>query len=206
MASPENSRTKDILPFVRMLQRGIDVEKNSRTLFDHYYRWVQSFFLRRGFSKADAEDLAQETFLQLFEGIGSYRASGPFDSWLFAIAANLHRNALRFSSRSKRNAPEVSFNTFTDGLDRSPREPLAHGPSPAENTFAGERRLALSSTIAAMPNRMRACFTLFIVQGLKYREIASLLKISIDTVKAHIAQARKRLNHELGDEFRAWKE
>jgi RNA polymerase sigma factor (sigma-70 family) len=62
-----------------------------------------------------------------------------------------------------------------------------------------ERTVALSQAIQGLPEQMRTCFLLRYDQGRKYKEIAVLMKISIDTVKAHLFQARKRLKLELTD-------
>src|SRR3954447_20535353 len=101
----------DLLRAVLELQEGIRVEANSRSIFELYYPWVRRFFGRLGYTPQDSEDLAQETFSQVFERIGSFRHEGSFKAWLFAAASNLHRNEYRWRNQKKRSMPEVSIDT-----------------------------------------------------------------------------------------------
>src|SRR3954451_10620176 len=104
----------DLLHAVLELQTGIRVEANSRRIFELYYPWVRRFFGRLGYTLQDSEDLAQETFSQVFERIGSFRHEGSFKSWLFAAASNLHRNEYRRRHQEKRRMPEVSIGTSAE--------------------------------------------------------------------------------------------
>src|SRR4051794_14338908 len=104
----------DLQDAILKLQTGASVEVNSRRVFELFYPWVRRFFARLGHTPQDSEDLAQETFSQVFERIGSFRHDGSFKSWLFAVAANLHRNEYRRRHRDKRNAPEISIDTSRD--------------------------------------------------------------------------------------------
>lgn len=194
----------DLLRSVRELQAGTRVEASSRRIFERYYRWVWGFFSRRGYSPEDAEDLAQETFLQLFREITSFRGDSSFQSWLFAVAVNLHRNEQRRHKRQKRNALEVPLDA-ADGLaDRRRRELTAEQASPAQSAFERERQAALERAVGTLPPQMRHCLELRLGQDLKCRQIAALLKVSVDTVKAHLFQARQRLRVELGEEYGEW--
>lgn len=187
------------------LQAGVRVEANSRRLFERYHPWVWRFFRRLRYSVEDSEDLAQETFGQVFERIGSFRSEGSFKSWLFAVAANLHRNENRWRHREKRNAPEVPLDAGEeDGAPR--REPVAPGVSPAQEIYERERREALARVMKSLPPQMGQVLALRIDQDLKYRQIATVLQISVETVKAHLFQARQRLRAELGEDFGEWVE
>src|SRR3954469_24012062 len=101
----------DLLHAVLELQTGIRVEANSRRIFELYYPWVRRFFGRLGYTPQDSEDLAQETFSQVFERIGSFRRVGSFKSWFFAVASNVHRNQYRWRHQGKRRRQEVSIDT-----------------------------------------------------------------------------------------------
>jgi RNA polymerase sigma-70 factor, ECF subfamily len=196
----------DLLGAVRELQAGTRMEANSRRIFERYYRWVRGFFSRRGYSPEDAEDLAQETFLKLFREIASFRGDDSFQSWLFAVAANLHRNEQRRRRSRKRDAPEVAFDDSVGGAAPPLRDPSGSEVSPARSTFERERQAALERAIRTLPPQMRQCLELLLGQDLKYRQIAALLKVSVETVKAHLFQARRRLRTELGEEYGRWSE
>jgi RNA polymerase sigma-70 factor (ECF subfamily) len=82
------------------------------------------------------------------------------------------------------------------------REPASEEPDALEAMIGRERKRALLSAFQELPSKMRTCCLLRYVRGLKYQEIATVMKISIETVKAHLHQARKRLIEKLGD---GWK-
>lgn len=84
-------------------------EATARELYERYYRSVRLFFMRRGFAGEDATDLAQETFLRAFQGIETVRDRPNAISWLFAIASNVSRNALRNRQAAKRSSDIVSI-------------------------------------------------------------------------------------------------
>lgn len=193
----------DIERAVSELQAGIRVEVNSRLIFERFYPWVRRFFARLGYTAQDSEDLAQETLSQVFHRIGSFRNDGSFKSWLFASAANLHRNEHRRRRRVKRDAPEVSLDD-TDESGAPLRHPLAPGSSPAQTAYQVERTQALARAMKGLPPQMRQVISLRVDRDLKYREIAAVLQISVETVKAHLFQARQRIRTELGEDYGEW--
>jgi RNA polymerase sigma-70 factor (ECF subfamily) len=195
----------DLQRAILELQTRASVEANSRRVFELFYPWVRRFFARLGHTPQDSEDLAQETFSQVFERIGSFRHDGSFKSWLFAVAANLHRNEYRRRHREKRSAPEISIDTARDA-EVSPPEPAAPEAPPDRAVYARERREALAQAMEGLPPQMRQVLSLRVDQDLKYREIAAVLQISVETVKAHLFQARQRLRTELGEGYGEWRD
>lgn len=184
----------------RGLESGPD--ESFRRLFEEHYRKVFLFFIRRGFPDDESEDLAQEVFLRVYTHLGSFRGEARVETWLFQIAANLYRNTLRGRAALKRRALEVVLNE--EAVLAAPEPgPLreAAEPGPFELVLAKERSRILHGAIDELPGQMRRCLLLRIDQDLKYREIADLLRISIETVKAHLFQARQLLRVRLGVEF-----
>lgn len=192
----------DVLRWVEELRRGVDVETHSRRLFRRYYGWVRGFFERRGIAFQQAEDLAQDTFFQVFREIRSFRGDGTFQSWLFAVAANVFRNERRRLSREKRDAPEIPL---------EPGDPETGGgidvaddaASPEQVAFDNERLEALGRAVAELPEQQRACLELRLA-GRDPPEIADLLKLSPSTVRVHAFNARRRLQEVLGEEYAKW--
>jgi len=195
--------TDDLSRAVLELQEGIRVEDNSRRIFALYYPWTRRFFGRFGYTPQDCEDLAQETFSQVFERIGSFRREGSFKSWFFAVAANVHRNQYRRRHQEKRGKPEVSIDTPADP-DGSPPELPSLEAAPDRAAYERERAEALARAMARLPPQMHQALALRVGQDLKYREIAIVMQISIETVKAHLFQARERLRGELGEDLAEW--
>lgn len=201
--APRSEDDTELRRAIQELQAGVRVEHNSHRLFELFYPWVRRFFGRLGYRPQDCEDLAQEVLSQVFLQIGSFRQDGSFKSWLFAVASNLHRNEQRSRHREKRSAPEVSLDETTESGTRL-HEPVSAERSPARETYEKERREALAKAIQELPPQMGRALALRVEQDLKYREIAVVLQISVETVKAHLFTARQRLRELLGEDFGDW--
>jgi RNA polymerase sigma-70 factor, ECF subfamily len=180
---------------------GIDVEESSRKLYELHYRKVLNFFRRKGCSPEDSSDLTQDVFSRVFKAIDTFRRESRFERWLFEIATNAFRNYLRGRGADKRDAVELSIDVSVEdeSAQRVP-ELAAEEANPLESMIEKERRAKLRAALEGLPPQMRTCCLLRYKKGLKYQEIATVMKISIETVKAHLHQARKRLIDLLGDE------
>lgn len=177
-------------------------ESSFRQIFSRYHGAVYNFFANRGFSKEESRDLAQETFLEAFRSLPSFRGEASFETWLFAIAKNVWRLELRRRSRNKRNGEELSLEEIAE-CRQIPAAGGTGGPSDVEpplDRFLGkERALLLRSAVDDLPEQMRNCLMLRLVQELKYNEIATLLQISPGTVKSQLFEARSRLRKRLSE-------
>lgn len=186
---------------VELIQAGIDPEGNFRRLFERHSRGIHSFFLRRGFSAEEARDFTQEAFLRVSRGIASFRRESQFKTWLFEIADHVAQNELRRRGTGKRKGREVSLDTSGKGEEGEPApfEPPPQPPRALDEVLQRERAERLGRAIQDLPTKMRACFQLRYAEGRKYEEIAVLMNVSIDTVKAHLHQARQKLKIRLSD-------
>lgn len=179
-------------------QEGVDRETHYRTLVETYYRAVYGYFLRRGFGD-ETGDLTQEVFFGIYKGLASFRREASFETWLFQIAANTGRKALRDRGVLKRRLT-AEARSMTD-LPQEIAEPREPGDErPLGGLLDQERRARLRRAITGLPPQMRSCLEMRVYQELSYREIAAALRLSVETVKAHLYQARQRLQRELGDE------
>jgi len=181
-------------PLLARLKDSGNREEAFREIYRIYARPVLAFFLNRGTSLDECHDLRQETFLNLYRGIESFRGQSSFDTWLFSIAANVWRNAIRYRSAQRRRGQEVSLQ---DEAASRPPPQLAQDGQQEDAMVAGESIRLLQRGLEALPSRMRECFVLRIGQELKYREIASLMDISESTAKSHVHQARRKLRARL---------
>lgn len=181
---------------IKELQTGLRREESYERLFTYYYPPLRNFFLKRGVSSDQCKDLIQDTFLNAFQGIGRFQHGARFDTWLFAIAANVWKNALRSKSTQKRGAPEVELEP---GLLK------AGGSNPEQEALIAERegleQRALRQVLEELPPQMRRCLILRLDRGLKYREIAEILGVEINTVKSLLHEAKKRVKGNLADKF-----
>ncbi|HSS50135.1 MAG TPA: sigma-70 family RNA polymerase sigma factor, partial [Thermoanaerobaculia bacterium] len=149
----------------------------------------------------DCLDLTQETFLGIYKGIGAFRRDSSFETWLFKIATNAYRKRLRWGVAGKRGAPEVPLEE--GGEEGGAMETLAatDRPAPGEEMLRRERSLVLRQAMDRLPEQMRKCLVLRVDHEMAYKEIAVVLRLSPETVKVHLARARRRLQEELGPYF-----
>ena len=191
-----------ILELIEQIQAGIRVDENSERLFRRFRPGVQSFFVRKRFSVEDSRDLTQDVFLRVFKGIDTFRRESRFERWLWEIAAHIYFNEVRRRRTEKRDGLEQSLDTPAENDEGlSPLPGLSSpGPTPEEQVIQRQQTLIFRAALQELPAQMRRCCLLRYEQGLKYQEIAILMKISIETVKAHLHQARKRLAARLIEE------
>ena len=149
---------------------------------------IYRYLRRLTFWSAEAEDLSQETFLRAFR---AYRALPPdanVRAWLFAIATNLFRNSLRAAKRRRAAHDTVKGRAREDGGD---------GPDGAAQF--NEARVAVEAVIDALPAKQRAAFVMRKVHELPYEEIARSLECSVDSARAHVFQAFRKIRLALDD-------
>jgi len=175
-------------------QHGVDREASFRVLFDSFYEPTRHFLARRVSSPEDRLDLTQETFLRVYRGLEGYRGEAQFGTWVFRIAFNTYLKWLRRSQTDDQDPDGVK------GVEEAliaweDEQPIAVStePSPLDHALQSERRTLLRHAIEELPEQMRRCIELRVYQGLSYREIAVVMRRSIETVKVHLFQARKKL-------------
>ena len=195
------ARSEIVRQILAEIASGSVKDEAFRRLVDLYYTPVYQVFAKRGFSPDDCLDLTQETFLGIYTGIGSFRREADFDTWLFKIAMNAFRKKLRWRTAEKRRGEEVSLNSGGDDEAEHGSFPSPE-PAPAEAALQRERSRVLREAMERLPEQMRKCMMLRVERDLTYREVAVVLRVSPETVKAHLFQARKRLQEMLGPYFR----
>jgi RNA polymerase sigma-70 factor (ECF subfamily) len=186
---------------VRQLQAGDHLAENYEKLFRRFRPLVHAFFIRKGFPSEESRDLTQEVFLRVFKGIDTFRGESRFERWLWEIADNIYLNELRRRKTEKRNAIEQSLDArpVSDSESSQALQIPAPDLSPEELVLQRQSLKDLRAAFQDLPAQMRRCCILRYEKGLKYQEIAVVMKISIETVKAHLHQARKRLTARLGE-------
>lgn len=186
---------------VRNLQTGLKVEASARQLHEKFVHLVANYFRRRGVPPGFIDDHTQETFLRVFRGIGGFR-EGPeevFAAWMMQIARNVFKNWLRTAQAQKRHGFEISLVNDPDADSPGvPEGSLADdSPGALHRLTEREEKRALREAIERLSDQRRRACELRYLRGLKYREIAVEMNISIETVKAHLHQARSVLDSAL---------
>ncbi len=172
-----------------------DAEESFRFLFERYHQPLQRFFARKGFPPEDALDLTQETLLGIYKGVRDFRYEARFETWLYRVATTTYLKRLRTGSAVKRSGIETSYDDMAPA-----QEPPAPSEDQLENVLDDERRQEMREAIEELPEKMRKALTLRIYQELSYREIATVMKLKINTVKAHLFQAKEKLREKLKDD------
>ena len=138
-------------------------------------------------NEAEAEDLTQEVFLQLFRKMGSFRGESAFSTWLYRVAVNVVLMHLRRKSLITSSLEEVL--EFREGVVS--REQVLGAPD--EALTSAPDRLNLERAVGQMPAGYKQVFLLHYIEGYGHREIARLLGLSIGTSKSQLYKARVRL-------------
>lgn len=128
-------------------------------------------------------DLCQEVFLRVYEHRWRYRETGTFAAWLYRIALNVARDALR----RRRHEPR--------GLDDV--EPAAADPSPAAACEQAERGRLIAQTIADLPEPLRVVLVLRHYEEMNFEQIARMLREPASTIKSRFSAALRRLRERL---------
>ncbi len=181
-------------------QRGAERERNFRFLFEIFYDPTRHFLARRVSSHEDCLDLTQETFLRVYKGLEGYRGEAQFGTWVFRIAFNTYLKWLRRAKADEKGPEAVKGAEELEGAwDDDQMVAVAREESPLEGVLQNERRMVLRRAIEELPEQMRRCTELRIYHDLSYREIAVVMRRSIETVKVHLFQARKKLRGSFGE-------
>ena len=138
-------------------------------------------------NEAEAEELTQEVFLQLFRKIDSFRGESAFSTWLYRLAVNVVLMRLRRKSLitvSLENVIELKEGIF------SLHQVLG---APDQALTSAIDRLSLERAVSQMPAGYKRIFLLHDVKGYGHREIARMLGLSIGTSKSQLSKARARL-------------
>jgi RNA polymerase sigma-70 factor (ECF subfamily) len=155
-------------------------------LYELHKRRVYSLCLRMTGNTAEAEDLTQEAFLQLFRKIATFRGESAFSTWLHRLAVNVVLMRLR-----KKGLPEVSLEeTLEPQQEDGPRKEIGT----RDNALAGSiDRINLERAIENLPPGYRIIFVLHDVEGFEHNEIAEMMGCSVGNSKSQLHKARMRL-------------
>jgi RNA polymerase sigma-70 factor (ECF subfamily) len=155
-------------------------------LYDKHKRRVYSLCLRMTANTAEAEDLTQEAFLQLYRKIATFRGESAFSTWLHRLSVNVVLMHLR-----KKSLPVVSLEETTQaGEEDTPKKDFG-----AEDlALAGSiDRLQLQKAVDDLPPGYRTIFVLHDIEGYEHNEIAGIVGCSIGNSKSQLHKARMKL-------------
>ena len=172
-------------------------EKAYRELLDRYQRPVFSLIYRMVRDREKAEDLAQETFVKVFNHIDSFNPKYKFSSWIFKIASNLTIDAIR-----KKDLETVSLDgsrnaSTPDEIDATRITVESRDENPEEFLEAKELGQEIERAFGELRPEYRTAILLRHVEGRPYEEIAEIMGVPLGTVKTYIHRARGELRETL---------
>jgi RNA polymerase sigma-70 factor (ECF subfamily) len=169
-------------------------ERAFNTLVKAYERRVFALVLRMIGNRAEAEDLAQEVFVQVFKAVGSFRGESKLSTWIYRIAINLCKNRtkyLRVRHASEQDELEAVAERLPIG--DAPRANVAHVDRPDEALAGKQVERIVQDAILQLEPTFRECLVLRDVEELSYEEIGAITGLPEGTVKSRIHRARAQL-------------
>ena len=162
------------------------MERHAQRLYNYLLRVLQN--------ETEAGDLAEESFVRVYEHRARFDPRHKFSTWLFTIATNLTRDL----QRSRARHPHVSLENTVGDTDHDFTEVLPDsGPTPHQTLEAQERATAVRKAVAALPEELRVPLVLSEYEEKSHAEIAEILDCSAKAVEMRVYRARNQLRQQL---------
>jgi len=187
MDADEDARTlaREDSELMRRVQSGDEAALGA--LMERWEVPLKSVIARLVLNAAEAEELAQEAFVRVWQQRARFHGGAAFRPWLFAIAINLARNRLRWWRRR----PNVSLEEWTDPGDATGA--TGEGQIGAASLERAERAAAVRDAIAALPAELREAIVLFEYEEMSHTEIAGVVGATPKAVETRIYRAKEKL-------------
>lgn len=203
LAAPEPRRSDgpSMTSLLQTTQPAKGESEPLRQLYVQYNRLVFARFLRLGFDSEEARDLLHKTFVQAIRGWSGFRGDSTPKTWLIKIADRVALNVMRDAGRRRKQALIVSIDgPRGDDSRKTLAETLPScnpEDSPLERLMGVEKNQALVAALSNLPPQMQQIAVLRYLHDYSYQEIANCLRISLNTVRSQLHEARKRLRRAL---------
>jgi RNA polymerase sigma-70 factor (ECF subfamily) len=178
---------------IKSIQEGD--RKAFQMLVETHQRMVVNTCLGIVHNKIDAEDLAQDVFIEVFRSAGNFKGESKLSTWLYRIATNRSLNYLRNNKR--RRFFQSIEEAFTGGRNNNHEISQNDADQPDKNITDRERSEILHLAIDHLPDKQRIAFTLNKYEDLPYQQISEIMEISLASVETLIHRAKKNLQSQL---------
>ena len=179
----------------------IELRSGNMAAFDvllaKYRKPIIHFMFRMVHNQAVAEELAQEVFLRVYRSRETYRAEARFSTWLYRIATNLGVNHAR-DTRRERSASTVYLDQADEETGSTP-DVADSTPGVESRMLQTERMSAIRDHVLALPERQRTAVLMHKYEGMDYRQIGDVLKLSESATKSLLFRAYQTLRGKLAD-------
>jgi len=171
-------------------------------LVSRYETKVYNLAYRMLGNKEDAEDVLQDTFLNVVRSLSGFKSKSSFSTWLYRVATNAALTRLRQKSRREKSEEEFLDEVYSvKDMSHSETPMVDWSDGPVKHLLDDEARRTMSAAIDELPEIYRAVFVLRDVQGLPASEVAEVLNLTVPAVKSRLHRARLYLRNKLSDYF-----
>src|SRR4051794_15227631 len=183
MTTPDDLDRSDM----ERLCKGGDSGLNS--LMERHAERLFHYLVRQLGNEQDAEDLAQESFVRVYQNRARFDPAHKFTTWLYTIATNLSRDRLRYRARH----PNVSLEAEAENDSALENHLPTQAPDPHERLEQSETAEAVRRAIALLPEELRTPLILSTYENLSHAEVAAILNCSAKAVETRLYRARNQL-------------
>jgi RNA polymerase sigma-70 factor (ECF subfamily) len=183
----------DETQLIRGVQEG---DRNAfRLLVEKYQSMVVNTCWGIIHNREDAEDVAQDVFVEVFRNAAKFRGDAKISTWLYRIATNRSLNFIRNNKR--RRLVQSLEEAFTGGRNRNNEISDSQSDQPDHPVHEAERADLLYKAIDHLPEKQRVAFILNKYEELPYQQIAEIMDVSLASVESLIHRAKLNLQNEL---------
>jgi RNA polymerase sigma-70 factor, ECF subfamily len=185
---------RSLTPEQRFLER---LHKRDEQAFSELVRTHEQAVFRLAFrmlgNASEAEDLAQEVFVQVFRSVESFRGDSKLSTWLYRITVNLSHNRTKYLARRQNARHQDLEESMMGTLDSAPGVTVGQVSRPDLELLGNELERVVQSCLTELEPEFREVLVLRDIEGLSYEEIAILLELPTGTLKSRLHRARAEL-------------
>ncbi len=167
------------------------------TIVQDFYKIVLNIGFKFTLNREDSEDIAQEVFIEINRSLSTFKGDSKLSTWIYRIAVTKSIDLIRKKNRKKRFAPIIDL--FK--LNQSGKEIPSKDRGPHNKMETEERKKTLSEAISSLPDNQKAAITLSKLDGLKNKEVADILGVSVSSVEALIHRGKQNLRKKLENSY-----
>jgi RNA polymerase sigma factor (sigma-70 family) len=171
----------------------------AKLLYEMYAPQMRAICYRYTGNLADAEDVMHDAFIRILTRIGQYRGDGSFEGWMKRVFIHTSLDFIRHKKTQSLVFPEDVILEKTKNKTNEPATEDTHDNYLPDVDISQE---ALMMILQTLPDGYRMVFNLYVMEDLSHKEIADLLKISVNTSKTQLSKARKNLRTKIMDYVR----
>lgn len=175
-------------------------KKGDKIAFEHlvqlYENKVYTIAYRLMGNHADAADLAQDSFIKIYQALPNFRGDASFNTWIYHITVNVCRDEMR----KRQRRPTVSLDEPTNS-NGSTYEIRSTDPGPEEELDRNETRAMVQQCLNSLSDDYRTVLVMREIKEMSYDEIAEILGCSLGTVKSRLSRARQALKEKISKQM-----